>query len=142
MREPAMYTAEDASAAELRRSSWVLIATLVILALLVVPLIRELPLGHSTRTGILAWLLVGMALYWLYGGMGYRPLLLIQLLLFSTAAALLSAKLFLVAIDIHRLTLLRHAARLLILLGAGCTVVNAAGMLLAAFRRRAAPRPT
>jgi hypothetical protein len=32
-------------------------------------------------------LLVVLALYWLYAGMGYRPLLLLQLLLFSAAAA-------------------------------------------------------
>src|SRR5215213_4589220 len=48
---------------------------LVALALLVVPLLRELPLGHGTRTGLLAWMLVALALYWLYAGMGYRPLL-------------------------------------------------------------------
>ena len=32
---------------------------------------------------MVAWLLVGLALYWLYAGMGYRPLLLLQLMLFS-----------------------------------------------------------
>ena len=36
---------------------------LVILGLLVLPLIRELPLGQASRTGLLAWLLVGLALY-------------------------------------------------------------------------------
>jgi hypothetical protein len=138
MREPAIHTAEDATPAELRRMSRLLLAMLLALALLVVPLIRELPLGRSTRTGILAALLVGLAFYWLYKGMGYRPLLLIQLLLFSAAAVLLSAKILLVIVDVHRLALLRQAAKVLILLGAGCAGVNAAGMLLALFRRRAA----
>ena len=140
MHEPVRHTAEDASIDELRRSSWLLIAMLVILALLVVPLIRDLPLGQSTRTGLLAWLLVAAAFYWLYAGMGYRPLLLIQLLLFSTAATLLSAKLLLVAIDVHRLALLRYTARVLIMLGAICTVANAGGMLLAIGRRRSRPK--
>ena len=68
---------------------------LLALGLLVVPLIRELPLGQSSRTGILAWLLVALAFYWLSEGMGYRPLLLLQLLVFSVAATLLSAKVLL-----------------------------------------------
>ena len=101
-KEPALHTAEDASPRELWGSSWRLLLTLAALGLLVVPLIREFPLGQSTRTALLAWLLVGLALYWLYAGMGYRPLLLLQLMLFSTAAALLSAKLLLVVIDINR----------------------------------------
>jgi hypothetical protein len=108
---------------------------LAILGLLVVPLIRELPLGQSTRTGLLAWLLVGLALYWLYAGMGYRPLLLLQLLLFSAAAALLSTKLLLVAVDVHRLTGLRYIARGLILVGAGCAMANLIAMLLLLWRR-------
>src|SRR5829696_2007133 len=94
--EPSLHTAEDASPRELWKASWRLLLMLATLGLLVVPLIRELPLGQSTRTGLLAWLLVGLALYWLYAGMGYRPLLLLQLLIFSTAATLLSAKLLLV----------------------------------------------
>ena len=97
---------------------------LAALGLLVVPLIRDLPLGQSTRTGLVAWLLVGLAMYWLYAGMGYRPLLLLQLMLFSTAAALLSAKLLLVVIDINRATGLRYIARGLILVGAGCAIAN------------------
>ncbi|MEA2712890.1 MAG: hypothetical protein QOK27_851, partial [Gemmatimonadales bacterium] len=108
---------------------------LAILALLVVPLIRELPLGQSTQTGLLAWVLVGLALYWLYAGMGYRPLLLLQLMLFSGAAALLSAKLLLVAVDVHRLTVLRYAARGLILVGAGCAMANLIAMLLLLWRK-------
>ena len=86
-----------------------------------------LPLGKSTRTGLLAWLLVGLALYWLYEGMGYRPLLLLQLFIFSTAATLLSAKLLLVIVDVNRVTFLRTLARGLILLGAACAGIEPAG---------------
>ena len=133
--EPSLHTAEDASPRELWKSSWKLLLMLAILGLLVVPLIRGLPLGQSTQTGLLAWLLVGLALYWLYAGMGYRPLLLLQLLLFSGAAALLSAKLLLVAVDVHRLTVLRYAARGLILVGAGCAMANLIAMLLLLWRK-------
>lgn len=119
---------------------------LAALALLVVPIIRELPLGQSTRTGLLAWLLVGLAMYWLYAGMGYRPLLLLQLILFSSAAALLSAKLIVVALDIEGLTILRYLARGLILVGAACAFANLAAMLIMLWRRSrgdrgAAPAP-
>src|SRR5215216_1449070 len=100
------HTAEDATPSELRRALLMLLA----LALLVTPIIRDLPLGKSTRTGLLAWLLVGLALYWLYQGMGYRPLLLLQLFIFSTAATLLSAKLLLVIVDVNRVNILRIAA--------------------------------
>ena len=133
--EPSLRTAEDASPRELWRASWKLLLMLAILGLLVVPLIRELPLGQSTRTGLLAWVLVGVALYWLYAGMGYRPLLLLQLMLFSAAAALLSTKLLLVAVDVHRLAVLRYAARGLILVGAGCAMANLIAMLLLLWRR-------
>ena len=108
---------------------------LAALGLLVVPIIRELPLGQSTRTGLLAWLLVGLAMYWLYAGMGYRPLLLLQLILFSSAAALLSAKLIVVAVDIEGLTILRYLARGLILVGAACAFANLAAMLIMLWRR-------
>lgn len=108
---------------------------LAALGLLVVPLIRELPLGQSSRTGLLAWLLVGLAMYWLYAGMGYRPLLLLQLMLFSGAAALLSAKLLLVAIDVRSMAILRHVARGLILVGAGCAIANLGAMLIMLWRR-------
>ena len=133
--EPSLRTAEDASPRELWRASWKLLLMLAILGLLVVPLIRELPLGQSTQTGLLAWVLVGVALYWLYAGMGYRPLLLLQLMLFSAAAALLSTKLLLVAVDVHRLAVLRYAARGLILVGAGCAMANLIAMLLLLWRR-------
>jgi hypothetical protein len=108
---------------------------LAVLALLVVPLLRELPLGQSTRIGLLAWMLVGLALYWLYAGMGYRPLLLLQLLLFSGAAALLSAKLLLVAMDVHRWAVLRYVARGMILVGAGLAFANLGAMLIMLWRR-------
>jgi hypothetical protein len=134
-KEPALHTAEDASPRELWGASWRLLLTLAALGLLVVPLIREFPLGQSTRTALLAWLLVGLALYWLYAGMGYRPLLLLQLMLFSTAAALLSTKLLLVVIDINRLTVLRYVARGLILVGAGCAFANLGAMLITLWRR-------
>jgi hypothetical protein len=105
---------------------------LAALGLLVAPLLSDLPLlGKSTRTAIFAWLLVGLALYWMYAGMGYRPLLLVQLLLFSTAAALLSVKLLLVAVTIDSLTVLRWMARYLIIAGAVCAGANLTGMLLA-----------
>ncbi len=135
-RKPALHTAEDASPRELWGASWRLLLTLAALGLLVMPLIREFPLGgQSTRTGLLAWLLVGLALYWLYAGMGYRPLLLLQLMLFSTAAALLSTKLLLVAVDINRLTVLRYVARGLIIVGTGCAIANLGAMLITLWRR-------
>ncbi|HJR16778.1 MAG TPA: hypothetical protein VJ808_07985 [Gemmatimonadales bacterium] len=133
--QPAIRTAEDASPRELWRASWRLLLMLAALGLLVVPIIRELPLGQSTRTGLLAWLLVGLAMYWLYAGMGYRPLLLLQLILFSTAAALLSAKLIVVAADIEGLAVLRYTARALILIGAACAFANLLAMLIMLWRR-------
>jgi hypothetical protein len=149
--EPALHTAEDASPRELWRSSWKLLLMLAVLGLLVVPLIRELPLGQSTRTGLVAWLLVGLAMYWLYAGMGYRPLLLLQLMLFSGAAALLSTKVLLVATDISKLAVLRYVARGLLLVGAGCAFANLGAMLITLWRKSRAdtggpdslpPRPT
>jgi hypothetical protein len=107
---------------------------LAALALVVVPILRDLPLGKSSRTGLLAWLLVVLALYWLYAGLGYRPLLLIQLLLFSSAAALLSLKVLLVMIDVRELTVLRHIARGLIVVGATVAVTNLMGMLIMIWR--------
>jgi hypothetical protein len=132
LRGPAEHTAEDATPGELRRSVLILLLMLAALGLLVAPLLADLPLlGKSTRTAIFAWLLVGLALYWMYAGMGYRPLLLVQLLLFSTAAALLSVKLLLVAVTIDSLTVLRWMARYLIIAGAVCAGANLTGMLLA-----------
>src|ERR671916_2443390 len=110
-REPTLPTAEDASPRELWRASWKLLLMLGALGLLVIPLLRELPLGQGIPIGLLAWMLVALALYWLYAGMGYRPLLLLQLLLFSAAAAFLTARLLLGVIDLRHLSLPRAAAR-------------------------------
>jgi hypothetical protein len=134
-REPTLPTAEDATPRELWRASWKLLLTLAALVLLVVPLLRELPLGHSTRIGLLAWMLVALALYWLYAGMGYRPLLLLQLLLFSGAAAFLTAKVLLVVVDVRHLGVLRAVARGMILVGTGLAGANLLAMLLMLWRR-------
>jgi hypothetical protein len=136
MRGPAPHTAEDASPAELWRASLRLLLSLVALVILVVPIVRELPLGQTTRTSVVAWLLVIVALYWLYAGLGYRALLLVQLALFSVAAALLAMKILLVGIGVNRLSVLRRLAWALIIVGAGCAVVNLGGMLIALARRR------
>jgi len=130
------HTAEEATPTELRRASLRLLFMLLVLVLLVVPIIHELPLGQSSRTGILAWLLVGLALYWIYEGMGYRPLLLIQLVLFSAAATLLSAKVLLVIADVPQVQFLRSLARALIVLGAACAGTNLVGMLARLARER------
>jgi hypothetical protein len=140
LRGPAEHTAEDATPGELRRSVLILLLMLAALALLVTPLLRDLPLlGKSTRTAILAWLMVGLALYWMYAGMGYRPLLLVQLLLFSAAAALLSVKLLLVVVSIESLTILRWFARWLIMAGAVVAGANLTGMLIALTLKRTGP---
>ena len=98
---------------------------LILLAWLVVPLLRTLVfLGSTSKTGILAWLLVVAAMYWLYEGLGYRPVLLVQLLLFSAAAALLTTKVALVLVGIHRLGILRRVASALILIGAALAALN------------------
>jgi hypothetical protein len=136
MQEGPPHTAEEATPTELRRASLRLLFMLLVLVLLVVPIIHELPLGQSSRTGILAWLLVGLALYWIYEGMGYRPLLLIQLVLFSAAATLLSAKVLLVIADVPQVQFLRSLARALIVLGAACAGTNLVGMLARLARER------
>lgn len=143
LRGPAEHTAEDATPGELRRSVIILLLMLAALALLVAPLLKDLPLlGKSTRTAIFAWLLVGLALYWMYAGMGYRPLLLVQLLLFSAAAALLSVQLLLIAVNIDSLTVLRWMARYLIMAGAVCAGANLTGMLVALTWRQSRPTQT
>ena len=141
MRLAPVHTAEEATRRELWWASARLLVMLVILILLVIPLVRELPLGATTRTSMLAWLLVGLALYWLYSGLGYRPLLLIQLFLFSAAAALLTAKVVLVLMEVPRFSILRHAAWALLFAGLGCAAANLGGMLLALARRRTSPSP-
>jgi len=130
------HTAEDADPRELWLASLRLLFWLLVLVGAVVPLLLELPVGQTTRTGLLAWLLVGLALYWLYAGLGYRPLLLIQMLLFSSAAFLLTTKAGLVLIGIDRLSVLRRTARGLIIAGAICAGINLVAMLVALVRRR------
>ena len=132
-------TAEEATPGELRRASLRLLLMLLVLGLLVVPLIHELPLGRSTRIGLLAWLLVALALYWLYKGMGYRPLLLVQLLLFSMAATLLSAKVLLVVVDVREVNILRAAARWFVLLGTAFAGANLGGMLVRLLQQQRRP---
>lgn len=132
-------TAEQASPRQLFKASVQLSVMLIMLVALVVPLIRELPLGQSTRTGILAWLLVALGLYWLAAGLGFRALLLIQLLIFSTAAALLTTKIMLVFVGIHRLSILRRTARALIIVGTACAGLNLGAMLVAILTRRLMP---
>jgi hypothetical protein len=73
--------------------------------------------------------------------MGYRPLLLLQLFIFSTAATLLSAKLLLVIVDVNRVTFLRTLARALILLGAACAGSNLLAMLYRLARHRRISQP-
>jgi hypothetical protein len=136
MTNPTPHTAEEADPSELRRASLRLLFWLLVLAGAVVPLILELPVGQTTRTGLLAWLLVALAFYWLYAGLGYRPLLLIQMLLFSSAAFLLTTKAGLVLIGINRLSVLRRSARALIIVGALCAVINLVAMLVALVKRR------
>ena len=134
MTEPPAPSERDRTAA-LWAASLRLVLWLAALYMLVLPLIRELPLGQTTRTSLLAWLLVAVAFYWLYAGMGVRPLLLLQLFLFSAAAALLTTKLVLVGIGVLRLSLLRRVARVLVMLGAASAIVNLIAMLVAVVRK-------
>ena len=130
-----MHTAAEADPRTLLRDSVRLLLMFLALVLLVVPVIRELPLGQTTRTGLLAWLLVGLALYWLYRGLGYQPLLILQLVVFSLAATLLTTKAGLVLVGIDRLSILRRTARVLIMIGAGIGAVNLGAMLVALIGR-------
>lgn len=130
-----MHTAAEADSRTLLHDSVRLLLMFLALVLLVVPVIRELPLGQTTRTGLLAWLLVGLALYWLYRGLGYQPLLILQLVVFSLAATLLTTKAGLVLVGIDRLSILRRTARVLIMIGAGIGAVNLGAMLVALIGR-------
>ncbi len=135
MRDPAPYLAEQASPHELRMASLRLAGWLVVLVLLG-NAVRALPLGQTTRTGILAWMLVAISLYWLYVGLGYRALLLLQVLLFSAAAALLVLKAGIVLLGVEGFRGLRLFARGLILAGGFCAGVNLGVMLVASLVRR------
>ena len=123
------------------RASLRLSAMLLLLAFVVVPLLRDLPFGATTRTGLLAWLLVLLALYWLYAGMGFQPLLLLQLVIFSAAAVLLSTKAVLVLVGVERLSVLRRIARALIMIGAMFAGLNLLALLVVPrWRRRHSSR--
>jgi hypothetical protein len=135
MEEP-LHTAEVSDAKELKQSSLRLLFWLLVLGIIVTPLIIDLPVGQTTRTGLLAWLLVALAFYWLWAGLGYQPLLLTQMFLFSAAAFLLTTKAGLVLIGIHRLSILRRTALDLIILGASCSVINLVAMLVALSKRK------
>jgi hypothetical protein len=138
MLDPSDYTAEDASPGELRRAS--LRLSLWLLALLVVgPAVRALPLGQTTRTGLLAWLLLAVALYWLYRGLGYRPWLLLQVTVFSAAVTLLMLKVLLVSVGIRELDILRAAGKGLIIAGGVMAGANLGMMLVASVLRRPPP---
>lgn len=130
-----LHTAQEATPRQLLWDSLWLALMFALLALLVVPVIRELPLGQTTRTGILAWLLVVLSFFWLYRGMGFQPLLMVQLLVFSVAAVLLTTKAGLVLIGVDRLSILRRTARLLIQAGAALAVFNLVMMLVQLIRR-------
>lgn len=136
MTTPAPPTAEEADPKELKQAILRLLFWLLVLGIVVTPLSIDLPLGQTARTGLLAWLLVALAFYWLSAGLGYRPLLLIQMLLFSAAAFLLTTKAGLVLIGIHRLSVLRRTARALIIAGAICAVINLVAMLVALMKQR------
>lgn len=103
---------------------------LALLAFVVVPVLRDLPFGATTRTGLLAWLLVLLALYWLYAGLGFQPFLLLQLVIFSAAAVLLTAKGLLVLLGIETLGVLRRTAKALIMMGAGLSGLNLLALIL------------
>lgn len=136
------HTAEEATPHELWGASIRLFAMLVALVLMVIPVIRGLPVGATTKTSVLAWLLVVLAIYWLYSGLGYRPLLLVQLVLFSAAATVLTAKIALVAVDIDAFSILRRTARALIYAGLGCAALNLGGMMITLFKGRRPGAPS
>ena len=136
MADPPRRRATHLGAQEHWRASLWLCAMLLVLAFVVVPLLRDLPFGATTRTGLLAWLLVVLALYWLYAGLGFQPLLLVQLVVFSAAAVLLSTKAALVLVGVERLSVLRRIARALILIGATLAGMNLVALLVVPRWRR------
>ncbi len=121
-----------------RDTLW-LCVMLLLLAFVVVPLLRDLPFGATTRTGLLAWLLVLLALYWLYAGLGFQPFLLLQLVIFSSAAVLLTTKGILVLLGIEALSVLRRTAKALILLGGGLSGLNLLALIVVPRWRRNVP---
>ncbi len=138
MIDPSDHTAEDATPGELRRAAFRL--SLWMLALLALgPGVRALPLGQTTRTGLLAWLLLTVALYWLYTGLGYRPWLLLQVAVFSAAVTLLMLKVLLVSVGIREFDILRVAGKGLIIAGGVMAGANLGMMLVASVVRRPPP---
>lgn len=135
LKGPAPHSAEEASPRELRMASLRLGGWLIILVLLG-SAVRALPLGQTTRTGILAWMLVAISLYWLYGGLGYRALLILQVFLFSTATMLLVLKAGLVVVGVEGFDAVRLLARGLILAGGFCAGINMGVMFVASLRRQ------
>lgn len=134
-----LHTAQEATPRQLVWDIVGLVLMFALLALLLVPVIRELPLGQTTRTGILAWLLVLLSFFWLYRGMGFQPLLMVQLLVFSVAAVLLTTKAGLVLVGVDRLSILRRTARILIQVGAAIAILNLVMMLVQLIRRTRRP---
>jgi hypothetical protein len=135
-----LHTAVEATPRQLLWDSVRLGLMFLVLALLVVPLIREIPAGQTTRTGLLAWLLVFLSFYWLFRGLGFQPLLILQLFVFSVAAVLLTTKAGLVLLGVERLGILRRTARLLIQVGAGIGALNLVLMLAALVKKKRAKR--
>ena len=134
-----LRTDDTATRAEIWRGSIKLLLWLTAVALLVVPIVRDLPLGTTTRIAILAWLLVAIAIYWLYAGLGYRGLLLLQLALFSAAATVITAKGLLVVAGSEGFGALRWVARVLVVTGAFCAAANLGGMLMALVQKPVGP---
>lgn len=126
-------TAESASRGRLLRASAGLLGLLVLAGLAVIGLF-SLPVGAAIKAVALGWLLVVLAGYWLYAGLGYRSLLLLQLLAFSGAASLGSLNLVL------GLPVLRSAALGLAGLGGVLALANLLGMLRAAHQRHSVRR--
>lgn len=134
MTRPPPHTAENSTPSELRNASIRLAIWLLVIALLVVPVLRNSPLGPTGSVGVLAWLLVVVSLYWLYAGLGYRPFLILQLCAFSIAVVFLATKVGLVILGIERLSILRRIGRGLIWVGAISAGLNLGAMLLAIIR--------
>lgn len=129
-------TAEDAPPRLLRWATAELALWGLVLVLLG-PAVRGLILVQTSRTAVLAWLLVALGLYWLYAGLGYRALLLAQLGSFSAAASLLSLGGALHLVGLPSLAVLRPLARGLLALGGTLAGANLGMMLVASVRRRA-----
>jgi hypothetical protein len=132
---PTPRTAENSTPSELWAASFRLAIWFTLLTLLVVPMLRESPLGPTGAAAVLGSLLVVLSLYWMLAGYGYRPLLILQLVAFSTAMVLLATKVALVLVGIERLSILQRAGKGMIILGAACAGINLVAMLIALIRR-------